>query len=87
MATLTERLRSIAQVLDPESETDPKGRLAAIEDAHRAMVDLEADLARSRAVTMREYVKTVGSAGKAARELGLSRARIYQIMGKLEQDS
>jgi hypothetical protein len=86
MTSLTERLRSIQAGLepmpDPSTQGDARSRLEALEDAQRAVVELEVDLKASRAATMREYVKEVGSATKAAEALGLSRARIYQIMGK-----
>lgn len=60
--------------------TDPRDRLQALEDAARQSAELASDIAFARASTMREYVKTVGGAAQAAKNLGLTRGRIYQIL-------
>ena len=82
MSNFYDRLRGLEELLDPATRIDPRTRLQGLEDTQRAMLDAEAAVKVQRASAMREFVKQVGSATKAAEALGLSRARIYQIMGK-----
>lgn len=84
--TPSEAITALANELDTIAAqiSDPRERL----DALRAAADPAAQLAHTLATitgrAMKDYVDEIGGATTAARELGLSRNRIYMMMEKAE---
>jgi DNA-binding phage protein len=80
MGTPAERIADIAASLAAVAEEgDTRQRVKTLKDANDALRSLTADMSVLYQRAMRDFVDEVGGATAAARELNLSRNRIYQI--------
>lgn len=80
MSTPAEKITDAAAAIPATLEgMDPLARIKVLDDATTAAAELRADVAALRAAAVRAYVDKVG-ATTAARELGISRGRVYQLL-------
>lgn len=80
MSSPAEKINQVAASIPAMLEgMDARTRLDVLLQATEAVQSLRSDIGVLRATAMRAYVDEIG-ATKAARELGISRGRVYQLL-------